>query len=287
VAMAASLGVGRARLWLHDYFTLCTSYALQRNNVSFCGAPAPTSNACGICLFGEARAKQGPRMQTLFDALDIEVVSPSQDTLDFWTSRTALTAQAKTLLPHVELTPLPPTRACVPPTEAPVRLAFIGTPAPHKGWPVFTELQRRLRAEPGYEFWYFGAEDPGQPDIQHVEVHVRASDPEAMLRAIQEHQVDLVLHWASWRETFSFSTFEAMGGGAFVLTNAGSGNVAAAVTALDRGAVLKDTDALYAHAASGGIRDLADRARAARHKGALAATFSNMSFDFLEREQPE
>ncbi|MEM7751950.1 MAG: hypothetical protein AAF230_00960, partial [Pseudomonadota bacterium] len=47
VAMAASLGVGRARLWLHDYFTLCTSYALQRNNVSFCGAPAPTSNACG------------------------------------------------------------------------------------------------------------------------------------------------------------------------------------------------------------------------------------------------
>lgn len=59
-----------------------------------------------------------------------------------------------------------------------------------------------------------------------------------MIRALADRRVDFVLHWASCAETFSFSTHEALAAGAYVLTNAGSGNVAATVRRLDRGAVL-------------------------------------------------
>ena len=75
--LAAAMGVEGAHLWLHDYFTLCTSYALQRNNVTPCNVPAATSNACGICLFGVARRKQEVRIARLFETLDIHLISPS------------------------------------------------------------------------------------------------------------------------------------------------------------------------------------------------------------------
>lgn len=279
--ISESLGINRVRLWLHDYFTLCTSYALQRNNVSQCNAPDPGSNACGICLFGAERVRQAARMSAFFERLEVDVVSPSEAALEFWKSRSTLPTAGEVVHPHMVLSPTgtPDERDTIP--DAPVRIAFIGTAAPHKGWPVFRELQRRLQAEPGHEFWYFGASDPALDGIRHVETHVRASDPGSVLRAISANRIDLVLHWAAWRETFSFSTFEALGGGAFVLTNEGSGNVAAAVTEQDRGLVLEDSEALFALAKAGGLRTLAEKARAARQSTRLAATFSKMTLDLI------
>lgn len=285
VAMAESLAVRHARLWLHDYFTLCTSYALQRNNVSACSAPEVDSNACGICLFGRQRVPQAARIGMLFAELDVEVVSPSQGALDFWKSRTTLKPNGLRVQSHVSLSAAARGEAIPALHDAPVRIAFIGTQVQHKGWPVFLELNTRLQTDPNYEFWSFGAQDPKISGLRHVEAHVRADAPDAMLRAIADHEIDLVLHWAAWRETFSFSTFEALAGGAFVLTNAISGNVAAAVEEFDRGIVLADTEALYSLAEAGGFRDLAERARAARHDTALAAKFSVMTFALPEKER--
>jgi hypothetical protein len=282
LSLARRLGIARAHFWLHDYFTLCTSYTLQRNNVAQCDAPEATSNACRICLFGQERARQVARMETLFDALEITVVAPSQSALAFWRARSALRPAATVVHPHVLLTPSGGGAAPAVTDDAPVRIAFVGTPAPHKGWPVFTELQRRLLAADGYEFWFFGADPPGQAKIRHVPTHVKADAPDSTARAIAENRIDLVLHWASWRETFSFSTYEALGGGAFVLTNPGSGNVAAAVTELDRGVVLETPEALYDLARSGGLKVLAQRARQARQQDWLDMQFSGMTFDLLE-----
>ncbi len=282
-ALAKALGVKRAHLWLHDYFTVCTSYALQRNNVTPCNVPRAGSNACGICLFGAERQRQQTRIATLFERLAIDVVSPSDVALEFWTARTELAPRSTVVHPHMQLTEGRTDHRRSPACDGPVRIAFIGTPAPHKGWPIFTELQRRMTGDDGVEFWYFGATDPGLDGLRHVPTHVRAAAPDSTLRVIAEHRIDLVLHWAGWRETFSFSTFEALGGGAFVLTNSGSGNVAAAVTALDRGMVLDSAEALYDLAASGGLKDLAQSARARRSARKLTASFSGMTHDLTQK----
>lgn len=282
LSLAQRLRVKRAHFWLHDYFTLCTSYTLQRNNVAACDAPDVTSNACGICLFGQERARQTSRFAALFEGLDITLVAPSRGALDFWAARTQLTAAETVVHPHVTLGGPVGSRQSPDTDDATVRIAFVGTPAPHKGWPVFNELQRRLLAADGYEFWYFGANLPGPASVRHVVTHVRAADPASTARAIADNRIDLVLHWASWRETFSFSAFEALGGGAFVLTNPGSGNVAATVKKTDRGAVLDTPDALYDLAGAGGLKALALRARATRHSEGLSMRFSGMTFDLLK-----
>ncbi len=285
VAIAEALGSESAHLWLHDYFTLCTSYALQRNNVTPCNVPDASSNACHICLFGMERRKQMDRVEALFQALPIHLVSPSDVALEFWSDRTKLVPASATVLPHVDLSKSSVTTPDV--AEGPVRIAFIGTPAAHKGWPVFRELERRLKVSKDYEFWFFGGADPNADGITHCPTHVRASDPESTLRAIRENGIDLVLHWASWPETFSFSTFEALGGGAFVITNTGSGNVAAAVERFDRGVVLEDANALYDLARSGGLKALSDRSREARQSAILTARFSGMTHDILNTTEME
>ncbi len=278
--IADALNVERAHLWLHDYFTLCTSYALQRNNITPCNVPSQSSNACHICLFGGERRAQSVRIETLFEAIDIHVISPSKVALDLWSDRTALAPASTTVHPHVELSAKPvdaPDRCA----DGPIRIAFIGTPAAHKGWPIFEELARRLKATDEYEFWFFGSDDPVSDGILHYPTHVRASDPASTLAAVAENSIDLVLHWASWPETFSFSTYEALGGGAFVVTNAGSGNVAATVRQFDRGVVLEDANALYDFASTGNLKELAKRARDLRRSERLTVCFSGMTHDIL------
>lgn len=282
--LAGTLRSPRAHLWLHDYFTLCTSYALQRNDITPCQVPAAASNACQICRYGAARQQQEKRMADLFDLLDMHVIAPSKVALDFWSSRTDLKPAACCVQPHVELVAERRVRPNAADGDRPVQIAFIGTPAPHKGWPVFLELQRRLAADDEYRFCFFGAFDPGIEGIDHVKTHVRATDPESTIRAIANHSVDIVLHWPSWPETFSFSTFESMGGGALVVTNADSGNVAAAVRRYERGLVLGDLDELYQLAGSGGLADLARSTREARDETALKAQFSAMTLGLMALE---
>lgn len=266
--------------WLHDYFSLCTSFALQRNNVAPCSAPGPDSNACQICHFGQSRRSQLARLGHFWGELDVHVISPSQAAEKFWKSRTDLAPASLKVQPHLRLQQKRKTPQML--VEGPVRIAFVGTRSAHKGWPVFEELFKRLSSDSEYSFFSFGVTEPTQKDIQHVATHIRASDPGVIVRAIAENEIDIVLHWAAWAETFSFSTFEAMAGGAFVVTNAGSGNVAAAVKKHRRGLVLSEDSALYELAGTGGLKELARLARAKRSKTHLETCFGDFSFAALD-----
>ncbi len=282
--LVRATGSNRCRMWLHDFFTLCPSYVLQRNNVTFCGAPPATSNACRLCLYGEERISHRARMTDFFAALSVQVIAPSQFTADFWSERAGLVPASLTVCAHMTIdwkTRLKKKRA----KSGPITIAFVGYPASHKGWPVFERIVRAQRGTPSrYRFVYFGTSQITLDGVESVHVHVTAEDPDAMIRAIAEQQVDLVLHWSTCAETFSFSTFEALAASAFVLTNPISGNVAATVRRLGLGAVL-DTEAdLEASLLDGRIEALVKEARQRRGRKKARVTRSDMSFSILDQE---
>lgn len=279
--LTRATGKNRCVLWLHDFFTLCPNFVLQRNNVSFCGAPPETSNACSLCLYGSERVSHLDRMAAFFEEVDVDVVAPSQFAADFWTARTSLSAASVTVLPHAEIE----WEECAPGPEegGRVSVAFIGYPAPHKGWPMFERLVRGFRgSDLGFDFVYLGTSPLGLDGVENVHVHVTAEEPNAMIRALAERRVDFVLHWASCAETFSFSTHEALASGAYVLTNACSGNVAATVRRLARGAVLADENELEAFFHDGRAAEMAAELRARRRTECATMHRSAMSLDVLE-----
>ncbi len=121
----------------------------------------------------------------------------------------------------------------------PITIAFVGYPAPHKGWPMFERLVRENRGEHSeFRFVYFGTSEIVLDHVDRIPVSVSAEDPNAMISALSEQNVDFVLHWAACAETFSFSTHEALASGAYVLTNPISGNVAVTVRRSGLGLVL-------------------------------------------------
>jgi hypothetical protein len=277
VSIAKSAGASSCNFWLHDYFGICTSYTLMRNNIIDCGAPDAESNACSLCVFGEERRSQINRFTYLFDSLEVHLISPSSIALDLWHERSGLTPKSWQVHPHVVLQSrsLPLDRVVDFPE--PVRLAFIGALSPHKGWPVFQQLKKQIGDDPRFEFWLFSATEANIPNVNYVHVHAQSTEPHETMSALRKAQIDIVVHWAAWQETFSFSTFEALAAGAFVVTNENSGNVARAVTQYDAGLVLDSTEALNDIAQGDGLIQLADRSRMRRTHHEYDMVYSDMA----------
>lgn len=268
-------------LWLHDFVTICPSYTLQRNSVTYCGAPPYGCTACTLCRFGDERRTHAKRVASLFEAVDINVLSPSQVTADLWKERSGLVPASVHVFPHVTLNWRKRTKQLAKSSDR-ITIGFLGTPAPHKGWHVFEALFRRLGHAYQYRFVFLGASEVPAQGIEHRHVHVTARDPDEMITGVREERIDLVLHWASWPETFSLSTYEAFAGGAYVITNGVSGNVAATVNSLRRGAVLTDERDLQAFFEDGRADAMVRILREERRRYDVRHELSRMVHDAID-----
>lgn len=283
-ALVHATGYARCWMWLHDFFTLCPSHALQRNNVAFCGAPPLSSNACRLCLYGNERVDHRSRLSRFFEDLSVHVIAPSQFTADYWCERAGLKPAAIAVCEHATIDWVPRVQEAHG-TDGPVTVAFIGYPASHKGWPVFERLVHLVGGkDSACRFLYLGSTRIALEEVERIPVQVTAKDPDAMTRAIAEHEVDIVLHWASCAETFSFSTHEAVAAGAYVLTNPVSGNVAVTVRRQGTGRVLDDEADLEAFFRDGRLEAMVAEARARRRDHGAILMRSDLTFTVLDQE---
>lgn len=220
--------LGQQLLWLHDFSSLCAGYNLLRNGVTVCGAPSTDSNACNICIYGFERDRHLRRIRDFFGDGPTTVVAPSESAATQWMSAPdRWTDEPPVILRHLELTPEPNDRLSRPAISRaePVRIGFVGTPVAHKGWHEFVELSRIFEENDMIEFHAFGTSIPTHDTITAHPVHVRADDLHAVRNSLITHQVDAVIHWAIWPETFGFSACEALASGALLITNSNAGNI--------------------------------------------------------------
>lgn len=277
-------GLDQCKIWVHDFFTLCPSYALQRNNVSFCGAPKSNSNACALCLYGEERLSHQNRMTAFFDALNVDVIAPSQFSADFWSHKASLKHTKLSIRDHLTVEFVAKAKAD-PVSQGPITIAFVGYPGLHKGWPVFERLVKTTAHDTKkFRFLYFGIADVKLRNVENININVTAENPSAMIDSLAEENVDFVFHWASCAETFSFSTHEAFAAGAYVLTNPHSGNVAAAVNRLNCGVVLEDQSELQAFITDGLAETMTRKIRQQRAERTVVLSHSDMTFSVSDQE---
>ncbi|WP_083101086.1 hypothetical protein [Pseudophaeobacter leonis] len=280
--LVLATGKNQCHFWTHDFFSVCPSYALQRNDVTFCGAPPVESNACTLCFYGEERVQHQKRLQSFFERLDVHVLSPSEFCADLWGARFGAKAGKLDVHQHVSLDWI--AREGATPKDADkITIAFLGYPARHKGWNVFDHLLKSFKDDQNFDFVYLGTNPPPSALVRHVPVSVTSDNPSAMIDAVADEKTDIVLHWATCPETFSLSTFEALAGGAFVLTNPNSGNVAATVEKLGRGRVLAGEDDLVDFLTDGRAKNMVEKLRTERKKTMVSRSVSAMSFDFLNK----
>lgn len=279
IDLVLSTGHASCSLWLHDFITVCPSYTLLRNNLDFCAAPRVDSNACSICIYGQERITHQERIVKLFAALDVSVLAPSTVTKNIWQEASGLTPASIKVVPHVRLRwkarPEPLDDAAF----SDIKIAFVGTQAEHKGWPTFTALSKTILPHET-SFFYFGTDARKLNGVRHVPVHVKSENPAAMTDALAHENIDFVIHWAAWPETFSFTTYEAIAAGAFVITNEVSGNVAATINRTGHGVILKDHADLvtFLSGSDGRLKDVLKMRRRLHATQVAHAIPSSLSF---------
>jgi hypothetical protein len=246
--------------WVHDFFSLCPSYALLRNDVEFCGAPPLQSNACAICVYGEERQSHWQRVRLFFEETRPRVLAPSAAALGLW-KKAGFAHQDAHVAPHVKLLPADqaPRRQ---PAREPIRVAFVGGPVTHKGWHVYQELVRRTAKLNRFRYYHFGTPDLQASNIKHVDVRVSPGQRSAMVDALRAAEIDIVVNWSLCFETFSFTTYEALAAGAFVVARRGAGNIDAIIGEFGSGCLLDGETELFRAFESGEIVE--------RHAAALA-----------------
>jgi hypothetical protein len=258
--------------WVHDFFTLCPSFTLMRNDVAFCGAPPPSSSACEICCYGAERISHLSRMRAFFDAAQPTVLAPSEVTLNFWRAHAGLRHINAAVLPLARLLLLP-TMARSYERDNPLRVAHLGGPCFHKGWAVFEELALHFADDPRYTFFHLGMAAAQQlpHNVRNIPVRVNGARRNEMVEAVAQSRIDVVVNWSLWPETFCFAAHEALAAGAFIVARAGSGNVwpAVAANAADQGCFVADQHALFALFESNKLRACVEASP--RRRGALLA----------------
>lgn len=242
--------------WVHDFFTLCEGFNLLRNDVSFCAAPPVASNSCQLCVYGPGRRMHLSRLRSLFNRLPFTVVAPSEGALKLFIDRTDFPYQDKLAVPHrtfkARKGPNNPIR-----DKGPVRVAFLGHPASHKGWPIFQDLVNTFRHDGRYEFFHFGqTSDQAFPGVQ-VNVRYSPSQPNAMQAALEENRVDVALVLSTWPETFCLTAHEAMAAGCLVFALQHSGHVVDLIGETSQGLVFASEEEIVNCFQDGSARTLA------------------------------
>jgi hypothetical protein len=213
--------------WTHDYFAVCPSYTLLRNDVTYCGAPAASSDACGVCAYGAVRMAHQARIQKFLRTIQPTLVAPSQTALELWCRSSPIKVSDTRVLQPAKL--LQSDRFRTEDRNARLRIAYLGSQVFHKGWDTYQRLAGAFQTDDRYEFFQFGTPGPTPSFIHHIPVKVEATARDAMVHAIAKHGIDVVISWSIWPETFCFTAHEAMAGGAFVVARRDQGHVNAAI----------------------------------------------------------
>jgi hypothetical protein len=223
-------------------------------------------------------------MNDLFSSVRINILSPSEVTMNFWKSKSNYPTLSNKVVPHRSIEWKKSKSSVHREIELDkISIAYLGGPAFHKGWFVFKELMRSLAGTNNYKFYHFGKNSDESDDLHVVQVHVTSANYDAMIGEIKSRKIDFVVHWANWPETFSFTAFEALAGGADVLTNSMSGNVAELVRRTRRGKIFETQAELFDYMKSADALNTARKIQARRESDDATLSMSHMSLSVINK----
>ena len=257
VDLLAAFKAQKTYLWLHDYSTICTGFNLLRNGVEFCGGPKVTSMACRICIHGAERSEHIKRVRDFFASVKPVAVAPSDRAAELWWRMRVVECETVLIIPHVELVPAEVQLNHRPAPGTgwdPVRVAFVGYPAYHKGWLVFENLLDHFGQDPRFEFSHFASKGSRtvRSDAKFVPLEVSLTNRFAAVKILTNADIDIVINPSPWPETFSYVAYESAASGALTYTLNSSGNVAAMVRDGIEGQVFENEEEML-EAFAGGL----------------------------------
>lgn len=226
-------------LFLHDFYTICKSPHFMTHENKFCGITKPTNFKCEHCKYGVGGIEHYSRMRDfLLDIFPLveTVIAPSSFVISSWINIFPVyekkTVVRSHLLINFESKKLPI-------IKGKVRIAFVGSSQPLKGYEKWLELVNYLKEKSpqSYEFYNFGNNSDKVDGVQNVFVSIASQGENAMIQSLKKYSIHCALLWSLSPETYSYVYYELLTSGVFVLSNTMAGNVVSEVEKYNNGVI--------------------------------------------------
>lgn len=233
--------------YLHDYYSICVQNSLLKNDKKYCGEDGINEEKCWDCKHFCVALKHHEKMAYFFfkHKKRLSIVSPSEKALDIWLKSYPNLKNQSIVIPHQNLVGEYDKNLRVLDKTDIVKIAFVGSQTIKKGWGVWFSLVDQLNKKKlNYKFYHFGKSTDTAEFINKVSVKVDIEHIDAMTVALRKYQIDCVLLWSIWPETYSYTYFESYASNAYIITNSYSGNMSDMVRKNENGIVLATEEQL-------------------------------------------
>jgi hypothetical protein len=232
--LATELQTLTSRWYIHDFYTICPQTNLLYNGISYCGVPMDTAAICKMCNYGAARNERQSEMGKLLRWYKGTFVFPSESARDIWLKVYPELKKQTRVVPHqIVFQKCSILQSKFDKENSVIRVAYVGAQALHKGWHVWKDFVEETQQ---YEYFHLGSINTQLSNVQYIPVSL-ADGENAMIKALAENDIDIAFLWSICPETYSFTLFESLAAGCFIVTNADSGNIAAQVASTGQGKV--------------------------------------------------
>ena len=203
--------------YLHDFQSICANRNFVDGNNIFCGYSLNGLRCKEDCKFHAESILNREAFQKMIFTLGnrIHCIGPSLNTKELFQLSFPSCASSIISIDHQKCE----SYAKVPMyNHKKIRIAYIGAQVPIKGWDDFKGLLDEL--------FYLGTGTDIPSGVKSIRVSVREQGETAMLDALKDNEIDVVLLLSCWPETYSYTYYESFSAGCFVLTYESSGNMA-------------------------------------------------------------
>lgn len=239
-----SIQVPKVRVFLHDYYTLCSRKDLLSDGRIFCEID------CENCEFQNERSVHFETMKQFFQSIDAEFVVPSFVAADIWGKGFPEHADRVRVIPHQSVqesvtksgdTHLERLES----EEYHPRLAYLGYESIVKGLETWWRVVSDETLKKKYKFYHLGAFGMRMPDVTYVPVSFLEEGSNAMVEALRSNRIDMAFLWSLVPETYSFTLHESFAANCFVITNEASGNIFEQIRESGRGVICRDESEMF------------------------------------------
>lgn len=228
--------------YVHDYKSICDGHNLLKNKIHYCGDNGLNFAKCFNCRFylpGLISSRNYRHFISSFPCM--KFIFPSEIAKNIWKKTYNIIDEDRLLvLPHqiFSISTMEYAR------NEKLKLAYIGYKSYNKGWSTFRNLVAYINNnEIDIELYVLGKTDEHLQNVTEVEVSFQKDGPNAMVKAIRNHKIDIAFLWSPWPETYSYTFFESYVGGSYIITNKDSGNIAVCTNKYECGKVFdNETD---------------------------------------------
>lgn len=230
--------------YVHDYKSICDGHNLLKNKTHYCGDNGLNFTKCFNCRFYLPGLISSCKYRHFISSFPcMKFIFPSEIAKNIWKKTYSMIEEHRLLvLPHQIFS----TSTIEYTRNEKLKLAFIGYKSFNKGWNTFRNLVVHINNNNiDIELYVLGKTDEHLQNVTEVEVSFQKDGPDAMVKAIRNHKIDIAFLWSPWPETYSYTFFESYVGGSFIITNKDSGNIAVCSEKFNCGKVFNHESDLF------------------------------------------